>query len=203
MFYAPGFDPFLILAQIACMQSALYLSLGIWLVILTALSGSPISSISLRHMFSDSAMRLSFTNGWVPMVASLINAASGCVTLLRAVVCAVGSLALTSCAHTWRRALALCVIVERAKKCLDFTTTFFCLHMLGCWYHSGFPTSWEWWLTTGLGIIMMALLGEFLCMKREMQEIPLFSLSAGHGPGYSRVAGLRRASDADSIGSQR
>jgi len=31
------------------------------------------------------------------------------------------------------RALLLCVVVERAKKCLDFGFTLFLLHLLACW----------------------------------------------------------------------
>lgn len=77
MFYAPGFDPYLILAQISCMQSALYLSFGLWLVVLTVLSGNSLASISLRQVFSHNAMRVSFTNGWIPIVAYLLNAFFG------------------------------------------------------------------------------------------------------------------------------
>lgn len=69
--------------------------------------------------------------------------------------------------------------------------------MVSCWYHSGFPTSLEWWIINVVSIIMMALLGEFLCMKREMQEIPLFPSTLG-GPGYSRV-GRRNSDPSDGV----
>jgi hypothetical protein len=88
-----------------------------------------------------------------------------------------------------RSALILCAIVERAKKCLDFTVTFHLMHLLFCWQHGGFPSSWEWWIANGVSLIGMALLGECLCMKREMQEIPLFApqREARASSGYSRV----------------
>jgi len=31
----------------------------------------------------------------------------------------------------------LCIIVERAKKCLDFTVTLYIVHFFGCMLHSG------------------------------------------------------------------
>lgn len=93
------------------------------------------------------------------------------------------------CCALLSRALALCIIIERAKKCLDFAFTFHFVHFVGCWCHSGFPSCWEWWMANSASLIAMALLGEYLCMKRELQEIPLFSPSgAGVSNTYSRVS---------------
>ena len=36
------------------------------------------------------------------------------------------------------------VKVERAKKCLDFASTTFIVHMISCCLFSGFPASLEW-----------------------------------------------------------
>mmetsp|Transcript_24091 Transcript_24091/g.80975 ORF Transcript_24091/g.80975 Transcript_24091/m.80975 type:complete len:168 (-) Transcript_24091:1820-2323(-) len=159
MFYAPGFDPYLIVAQIVCLQSLLYLNMGLCLCLLTGLTGN-LSSVSLRSLFAGDAIRLSFASGWIPMVVYFVNALFG--------------------------ALALCGIVERAKKCLDFTFTFHFVHLLSCCYYSGFPTSWEWWVANGLALACMALLGEYLCMKRELQEIPLFANASAQGINRGR-----------------
>lgn len=90
------------------------------------------------------------------------------------------------------------MIVERAKKCLDFTATFHLMHFLFCWQHGGFPSSWEWWAVNSGSLVGMALLGEYLCMKRELQDIPLFGpqrepRESGVG-AYSRV-GRRLVAD--------
>jgi hypothetical protein len=81
------------------------------------------------------------------------------------------------------------VVVERAKKCLDFTATFHLMHLFFCWQHGGFPSSWEWWTANGVALVGTALLGEYLCMQRELQDIPLFGSQkeARESTAYSRV----------------
>lgn len=78
MFYAPGFDPYLIMAQILCLQSLLYLGMGMSLSVLTGIAGDAMATVSLRQLFSADAIRLSFTSGWIPMVAYMLNAVFGC-----------------------------------------------------------------------------------------------------------------------------
>jgi membrane-bound acyltransferase YfiQ involved in biofilm formation len=66
----------------------------------------------------------------------------------------------------------LAVVVERVKKCMDFTFTVYFLHVLLSWALTGaFPTSGVWWLVLVLSFIITAALGEYLCLQREMQEI--------------------------------
>lgn len=64
-------------------------------------------------------------------------------------------------------------MVERAKKCLDFTATLYFLHLLFCCAFRGWPRSFEWWLLNVTGMILMAVLGEWLCLRKEMRDIPL------------------------------
>ena len=40
--------------------------------------------------------------------------------------------------------------------------------------YDGLPDHWEWWAVNGMSVVLMALLGEYLCMRRELQDIPLF-----------------------------
>ena len=65
-------------------------------------------------------------------------------------------------------------IKNPTKKCLDFTATWHILHLCGCTLYDGFPNSWEWWAVAIANLIVMSLLGEYLCMRREMRDIPLF-----------------------------
>jgi hypothetical protein len=64
-------------------------------------------------------------------------------------------------------------LIERAKKCLDFSATVYIVHLFICIIHGGWPTSLTWWAVNGTGIAVMALLGEYLCIRRELREIPI------------------------------
>ena len=70
-------------------------------------------------------------------------------------------------------AYLLMIIVEKSKKCLDFATTLFFIHFLFCCFYDGFPLVMDWWIVHVLGTIILTLLGEYLCSKRELQDIPL------------------------------
>jgi len=147
MYYVQGFDPALIISQIVSMQALLYMHLGLWLCVLTALGGSEVSSLSLGNFFSSSAMSISFAGGWIAIIACFLNALAG--------------------------AFFLCLVVERAKKCLDFTATVYILHLMATVGFGGFPTSAAWWITEGLAFGLMVVLGEWLCARREMRDISL------------------------------
>ena len=103
------------------------------------------------------------------------------------------------------------VVVERAKKCLDFTVTLYFLHLMFCWAYrgashrgkecdvrrsdfpstthggpltrhltpAGWPRSFEWWALNLVGLVIMAVLAEWLCLRKEMEAIPIVS---GLGP---------------------
>lgn len=64
-------------------------------------------------------------------------------------------------------------LIERSKKCLDFSATLYIIHLFICIVYGGWPSSITWWIVNGTGIAVMALLGEYLCMKRELQEIKI------------------------------
>ncbi|KYO42174.1 SYS1-like protein [Alligator mississippiensis] len=73
-------------------------------------------------------------------------------------------------------ALGLLYFIRRGKQCLDFTVTVHFFHLLGCWiYNSHFPTTLTWWLVHIVCIALMAVIGEYLCMRTELKEIPLNS----------------------------
>ncbi|KAE9467815.1 hypothetical protein C3L33_00280, partial [Rhododendron williamsianum] len=64
-------------------------------------------------------------------------------------------------------------LIERAKKCLDFSATLYIIHLLICIMYGGWPSSITWWVVNGTGVAVMALLGEYLCIRRELREIPI------------------------------
>jgi hypothetical protein len=76
-----------------------------------------------------------------------------------------------------RRSLLLALIVEKSKKCLDFSVTLFVIHVILCSiYSGGLPSTWDWWIVHVMGMIMMVVMGEYFCSKRELSEIPLLVL---------------------------
>ncbi|KAF2301303.1 hypothetical protein GH714_022502 [Hevea brasiliensis] len=81
-------------------------------------------------------------------------------------------------------------LIERAKKCLDFSATLYVIHLFICIIYGGWPSSMTWWIVNGTGLAVMALLGEYLCIRRELREIPITRYrSIG-----IRVCGLRSVS---------
>ncbi|CAI5465575.1 unnamed protein product [Closterium sp. Yama58-4] len=104
MFYgAMVWDPWLIVAQIACLQSLFYLSLGVFLWLFV---GSHVPRFTLKYFFDYSVISPSSFVGWCCIFAFLANAFVG--------------------------AFYLVVVVERTKKCLDFAATVHLLHALLC-----------------------------------------------------------------------
>ena len=101
--------------------------------------------VSLDMFFSHEKIHFNSGTGWVCVLASLLAASLG--------------------------ACALVAVVERAKKCLDFAFTVYAFHFTICWLYGGFPDRWEWWVVEGVDLAVMAVLGEFLCMRRELSEI--------------------------------
>jgi hypothetical protein len=68
--------------------------------------------------------------------------------------------------------LGLVSVVERSKKCLDFTVTTFAVHFLVCFCTFGIPLSLSWWVVMLVTFVLMDVLGEWLCMRQELREIP-------------------------------
>ena len=40
----------------------------------------------------------------------------------------------------------------------------------------GIPNTWDWWITHVVALVVMVVLGEYLCSRRELQDIPLVPL---------------------------
>ena len=89
-------------------------------------------------------------------------------------------------------AFLLSMIVERSKKCVDFTFTTYMLHAMLCFYWDGtFPLEWEFWMAIIASSIICASLGEFLCSRTEMEDIPLYVNSGeSHGRLLSKSSSI-------------
>ncbi|XP_059286942.1 uncharacterized protein LOC132040319 isoform X4 [Lycium ferocissimum] len=81
------------------------------------------------------------------------------------------SVHLQVCLVAQNRAGVLLYLIERAKKCRDFSATLYIIHLFICIVYGGWPSSITWWIVNVTGLAVMALLGEYLCIKRELREI--------------------------------
>ncbi|XP_038606287.1 protein SYS1 homolog isoform X1 [Tachyglossus aculeatus] len=149
-------DPVLIVSQIVLMQTIYYSSLGLWLALVDSLVQM---GPSLDQMFNYEILGFSTPPGRLSMMAFILNALTCFSPLLRP-----------------RSALGLLYFIRRGKQCLDFTVTVHFFHFLGCWLYSArFPSTLTWWLVHAVCIALMAVIGEYLCMRTELKEIPLNS----------------------------
>ncbi|XP_009615182.1 uncharacterized protein LOC107816044 [Nicotiana tabacum] len=145
MFYGTAvWDPWLIVAQIVCLQCLYYLTLGIFLAILV---GTRVTRMSLVYFFDYATVTASTVTGWCVIAAFILTSLAGAGLLL--------------------------YLIERAKKCLDFSATLYIVHLFICIVYGGWPSSITWWVVNITGLAVMALLGEYLCIRRELLEIPI------------------------------
>lgn len=70
-------------------------------------------------------------------------------------------------------ALALRLVVARTKRCWDFGATVYIVHLAVASALRGFPFSWLWWMLVATCAIVTVLLGELLCARFEMADIPV------------------------------
>lgn len=145
-----NFNPQLIISQILCLQCYYYIALGLIFQCNYILFG--LGGITLDRLFTDTYLNIWSAAGWVDNGAVLSASV-------------IGSILLT-------------IVVEKSKKCLDFSITSFVLHLLVCTLYSGgnIPGTWDWWIIHFIGMIIMVLFGEYLCSKKELSDIPLLAL---------------------------
>jgi hypothetical protein len=68
-------------------------------------------------------------------------------------------------------------VVQRARKCADFAATIMLIHLLICTAYDGIPNSFSWWLFSASWTVLLAVVSEYLCVRKEMMDIPLNTLS--------------------------
>ena len=65
-------------------------------------------------------------------------------------------------------------IIEKAKKCLDYTITTFFIHTMIIWRYTGhFPWTFNYYFMHGIIITITVLCAEFVLMRIESAEIKL------------------------------
>eukprot|EP00121_Abeoforma_whisleri_P000764 Awhi_evm1s677 len=137
------FDPLLLVAQMIAMQSIFYFTFGLWLTLVTFFTNQ--LDVTLPMIFASHSMDRSEL-GWFTITASFCNAFSS--------------------------AVALRYVVARGKLCLDFTCTMYGFHLLiSLWYDGWHPLFW--WIINIICVVITVVLGEYICMQHELQDIPI------------------------------
>nr|CAH0104139.1 unnamed protein product [Daphnia galeata] len=139
-------DPPLIISQIVAVQCIMYVSLGLWIIVLlNFIAGHP---VSIDYIFKYQEVNVKDVSGRLVVACFLLNS-------------------LISATSLW-------AIVQRTKLCLDFSATAFFLHLVASLiYNSGWPYSASWWVLQFSCVTITCVLAEFLCMRSEMKSIPL------------------------------
>ncbi|PNT72311.1 hypothetical protein BRADI_2g42471v3, partial [Brachypodium distachyon] len=81
-------------------------------------------------------------------------------------------------ATAYQCAAFMLYVIERAKKCLDFAATLYIIHLFICIIYGGWPASITWWVVNIVSLAIMSLLGEYLCIRRELRDIPVSRIRA-------------------------
>ncbi|KAJ3176147.1 hypothetical protein HDU87_005525 [Geranomyces variabilis] len=151
-FRASKFDPVLLSAQIVALQCTYYLTASLLIFLLELLTGSP---ITLAHVLSSSELRTDTVLGWALSLGMLLNALAA--------------------------AYALVIIVGRSRLCVDFSVTLHVLHLLAtAVYSRGVPRSVWWWVVVLTSMVGVAVGGEKLCLRKEMEPIELVGAKKRH-----------------------
>lgn len=166
-FYGSVFDAKLIVFQIVQYGALSYVSLAGLLWFQHALFGAPCTPSQFAG-FNPTTTSVYAASGWTTLSAHLLNAAIF-------------------------QPIFLSLVVERAKKCLDFAFTFRFFDFLATCAAWGFPTTFEYWALTCTCLVVTAVFAEWLCMRRELQEISM-SEFLSLGKQASRAASKRASS---------
>ena len=137
-----GFDPATIIMQIVALQLAYYTSLSACVYLCDLCAGL---RPHLAQIFSQEAFDREYKYGYPTLIAHVFNL------------------------FPW--VLAEACIVEKAKKCTDFTVTVFVIHfVIMIFYNASLPSLWpiSWWVIHTCLIIVATALSEVVCMKLEM-----------------------------------
>lgn len=160
-----NFDPKLIILQIICMQLVFYGGLSVFFMILDFTFGL---QMHIGQYFHFTTFETDTTYGLVAALASGLN-----IPLM------IGGLT---------------VIVEKANKVLDFVTTVYFYHYIICvLYNGALVSKFSWLMVNGICMVVNIVVGEYVCIRLEQQEIRLFenlmtnSRSESKGPSKKEL----------------
>lgn len=146
------FQPALIVLQIIALQCFYYLAMGLLWGVAHIVFDQP---LAMNRFFTSEYTGFGSWSGWCNTVCTIVSGIFG--------------------------AYFLSIIVERAKRCVDFTFTLFFIHIISCTCFLEFPLGWEWWLLQVVTSVLMATLGEYWCSLQELKEIPAYTRVAAGG----------------------
>lgn len=179
-FQITKFDPTLLISQIIAQQSLLYFSLTALLWIgLTFLD----INLSLSSVFDYRVSGGAFKDFWCYNLFILANQCLECGRILNNFVFHVefftwSIISVVFCDEK-ENVLRLLVrqwfnfIVIPPFNHFHFSCTFHVVHFVVCFFYEGFP-SLSYWLLNVTCLVIMCVTSEFLCMREEMKEIPLY-----------------------------
>mmetsp|Transcript_26640 Transcript_26640/g.50053 ORF Transcript_26640/g.50053 Transcript_26640/m.50053 type:complete len:164 (+) Transcript_26640:32-523(+) len=157
-FGADEFNPRLIMTQIVVMQSSFWLCLG---AMVAAADWLLSEEQSAAQLFQPEAYTWSTKRGLI------LASALWLTSVLMAV--------------------ELRFVIQRAKKCLDFVATYHLFHLLATFLAEGFPANSEWWIIQFPALLVAVLLGEYLCMRAETQDIKLYKKPKVSRPSFDEI----------------
>lgn len=145
-FRVSGWDPVLITSQIIALQGLYYLTLAALLPLALSVSTSRAvleelgGSESVDYLFASAPAPLWWTISLVQLLTAFATA------------------------------FYLYHLVRRPTHILDFATTLALNHFILCTYFTtSWPTAW-WWISNTISCLVMTLLAERMCVRREMRE---------------------------------
>jgi Na+/melibiose symporter-like transporter len=140
------FNPRLIFSQIVALQSLNYLVLSFMFQMNSVLYGY---NVTIDRIFTAKHLNLWTKEGRIDAMTIIFSSLVG--------------------------SLLMVVVVEKSKKCLDFATTNVIVHFIICVLYGGMSVlhSLDFWIVHVFGVIVMVILGEYLCSKMELMDIPL------------------------------
>ncbi|KAJ1956953.1 hypothetical protein EC988_001075, partial [Linderina pennispora] len=158
-FRKTAWDPILILSQIATLQCFGYSTYSFCMVISSFLTDIALSPALL---FDSTLVRGDTVQGWV---IGLALVGIGLANIL-----------------------PLVYMVERSRLCIDFSLTFYTIHLaLAWWYQGELPKTLLWWAAVGLSGCIMAFVGRAACLRRELLPIAIRNFMPDH-PSERREA---------------
>lgn len=141
-----NFDPKLIVLQMTCHQLVYYCGLFLFYLLFDTSFGV---KVHMGQFFHYSIYNTEHSYGMICLLANFFN--------MFIVI------------------LGLIFITEKANKVLDFVFTIYLFHFVVCMlYNKMLWLSWSWYIANGIFMTITILLGEYILIKIEQQEILLF-----------------------------
>ena len=141
-----NFNAKLILLQIACMELLYYSGLSFFFILFDFSFGL---IFHFGQFFHHSAFNTDHMYGMVDILSNFLN-----------IPVVIGG---------------LIYIVVKANKVLDFVSTIYIIHTIVCLFYSGFHFfNFGWFIINFTTFLITVLLGEYICIRFEQQEIKIF-----------------------------